>query len=108
MKNKAIVVLSTCPDPETARGLAADLVENGLAACVNIVPGIQSVYRWQGDIEQDSEVLIIIKSVERRWQDLHRGIRSAHPYETPEIVGLPVQQVNPDYLDWVEKSCSLK
>jgi periplasmic divalent cation tolerance protein len=104
MKNKAIVVLSTCPDPETARGLAADLVENGLAACVNIVPGLTSVYRWEGRTEESPECLMFIKTTQESMARLRQRIVELHPYELPEIVAVPVVDGLPAYLDWVTGS----
>ena len=106
MKSKAIVVLSTCPDPETARGLAADLVENGLAACVNIVPGLTSVYRWEGRTEESPECLMLIKTTPEGMARLRQRIVDLHPYELPEIVAVPVVDGLPAYLDWVTGSVS--
>jgi periplasmic divalent cation tolerance protein len=104
MKNKTIVVLSTCPDPETARGLAAELVDNGLAACVNIVPGLTSVYRWEGRTEESPECLMLIKTTREGMARLQERIVELHPYELPEIVAVPVVDGLPAYLDWVASS----
>ena len=97
-------MLSTCPDPETARGLAADLVENRLAACVNIVPGLTSVYRWEGRTEESPECLMLIKTSEESVARLRDRIVELHPYELPEVVAVPVVDGLPAYLDWVTGS----
>ncbi|HIE54282.1 MAG TPA: divalent-cation tolerance protein CutA [Chromatiaceae bacterium] len=96
-----IVVLSTCPQ-ERAKEIAEALVEKGVAACVNVTPSIQSVYRWQGKLQWDEEALLVIKSNRNAWTSLERALRQLHPYEVPEIVALPVEQVSNNYLNWVE------
>lgn len=96
------VVLVTCPDEKTARHIAEELVGSGQAACVNIVPQIQSVYRWQGKIESDQELLLIIKTVESSWPSLKATVSRLHPYDVPEIISLPVQQGSEAYLKWME------
>ena len=95
------LVLSTCPDRETAERIAAILVEQRLAACVNIVPGLTSVYRWQGRIEKDPELLLLIKTEADRFEALARTLRDHHPYELPEVVAVTLSNGSADYLNWI-------
>ena len=95
------LMLCTCPDQETALGLAESLVSERLAACVSLVPGLTSVYRWEGQIQRDSEVLLLIKTLEERVGALGARLRQLHPYEVPEIIALPVTEGLNDYLSWV-------
>lgn len=99
--SEMLVILCTCPDEATASKLAGSLVEERLAACVNILPAIRSIYFWQGKICDDAEVMIVIKSLESRYQELESWLLEHHPYDTPEIVALPVTDVSGDYLGWV-------
>jgi len=96
-----IVVFCTCPDQVTAQKIAYNLMENRLAACVNIVPGLTSVYTWQGKICQDAEVLLIIKTKQSCWDSLQQKIRELHPYEAPEIIDLPIIKGDKTYLQWI-------
>jgi len=101
---EARVVLCTVPDNGTAEKLARQLVEEGLAACCNIVPGLKSVYRWQGKIEQDDEQLLIIKTTAAVYDALQAQIVRLHPYETPEILSLRVDRGLQEYLMWMEQN----
>jgi periplasmic divalent cation tolerance protein len=98
---QVLVVLCACPDAPTARRLACGLVEQGLAACVNILPEIRSIYRWQGETRDEAETLLIAKTTARAWGGLENWLREHHPYEVPEVLALPVQAGASDYLDWV-------
>ena len=98
------LVLSTCPDPESAEALARRLVEGRLAACVNIVPGVRSVYNWGGNLEVSAEQLLIIKTDEDRYSRLEATIVAQHPYEVPEVVCVATDRGLPAYLDWVSSS----
>jgi len=98
-----LVVLCTVPKVETAQKIAHTLVHESLAACVNIVPGLTSVYRWEGQIEEDSELLLVIKTREERYLALEFRIQELHPY-VPEIIALPIQQRSRSYLDWLVES----
>ncbi|MDZ7751660.1 MAG: divalent-cation tolerance protein CutA [Gammaproteobacteria bacterium] len=98
---KPAIVLCTGPDEATARRLAGMLVESRLAACVNIVPGVRSVYEWQGRIEDDEEVLMVIKTDGGRFDDLCERLTQAHPYDVPEILKLDVDGGLPAYLEWM-------
>ncbi|MEA3638423.1 MAG: divalent-cation tolerance protein CutA [Lamprobacter sp.] len=93
----------TCPDTQTAQSLAQSLVSERLAACVNLVPGLVSVYRWQAKIETDTEVLLIIKTTERQVAALAARIETLHPYEVPEVISHPITTGNKHYLDWVRQ-----
>jgi len=94
--------LCTCPDDKTAQELARSLVEARLAACVNILPAISSVYVWKGQIEQDEEVLLLIKTNEQRLGDLQAHILEKHPYELPEVIAVPVTEGLTGYLQWLD------
>ncbi len=96
-----LMVYCTCPDRETASGLGRDLVAGNLAACCNVVEGLTSVYRWQGKVEEDPEVLLIAKTTRERYPDLERSLKDNHPYELPEILAVPVTAGLQGYLDWV-------
>ena len=96
-----LLVFSTFPDEASAREAAGKLVEGGMAACVNILPGLTSVYRWQGKIEEAEEVPLLIKTSAARYAALEAAIRAAHPYELPEIVAVPATRGLPEYLAWV-------
>jgi len=97
----ALVVLCTCPDEATATGIATALLAAELAACVNCVPGIRSMYRWDGQIRDDTEVLLVIKTRAARYTALEATVREQHPYDLPEIIALPVVAGARDYLGWI-------
>lgn len=96
-----LVVLCTFPDTEKARDICTTLVTDGLAACANLLPGVESIYRWKGEIHNDSEVLAILKLPADGLSALEAKLRDLHPYEVPEIVALRPESVNPEYLAWV-------
>jgi len=98
---KHYLLLCTCPDDKTAREIAAQLVAEKLAACVNIVPGLTSVYEWKGQVESDPETLLLIKTAEDRRQALIERIPVLHPYEVPEVIAVPIEAGLPDYLNWI-------
>ena len=95
------VVLTTCGDPDTARRIASSLVEEGLAACVNILPAVWSVYMWEGEATRDEELLLLAKTDASRYAALERRLLELHPYELPEIIALPVAEGLESYLKWV-------
>jgi periplasmic divalent cation tolerance protein len=101
-----LVVLVTAPDLKTARKLAKAAVEARLAACVNIVPKIESHYRWKERVESSSETLMILKTTRTRIAALEKLILAKHPYDTPEFLVLPVSQGNGRYLDWLVANCA--
>lgn len=97
----ALLVLTNLPDGESAKALAAHLVEARLAACVNVLAPCHSVYRWQGQLETASEVPLLIKTTQERYAELEAALRARHPYELPEIVAVPITQGLAEYLAWV-------
>ncbi len=100
----AVVVLCTCGDEGEARRIARDLVESKLAACVNILPSVQSIYRWQGQVETAQEIPLLIKTASERFPELQQRIIHLHSYETPEIIALPVSMGSDKYLAWIKES----
>lgn len=96
-----LLVLTNVPDRPVAEKLAQTLVAQGLAACVNILAPCRSVYRWKGELQNDEEVPILIKTTTERYAALEAAIRANHPYELPEIVALPVERGLAAYLTWV-------
>ncbi|RMG32355.1 MAG: divalent-cation tolerance protein CutA [Methanobacteriota archaeon] len=98
---KPIVVLCTAGSEDEAHRLADALVEENLAACVNVVPGVMSFYRWKGVINRDQEWLLIIKSTGEAYQALEKKIKTIHSYTVPEIIALPIISGSEDYLKWV-------
>lgn len=105
--SKAVqIILCTCPDHQTAETIARLLVERNLAACVNILPGLTSYYRWQGQIESAQELLLLIKTNSGRYPAVETAILENHPYELPEIIAIPVDQGLPDYLHWIDSCLS--
>ncbi len=98
---EVIVSFCTCPNKEEADKIARLLVENKLAACVNILPNLTSVYSWQGQIETSHEHLLIIKSLMQSYELMQTMIREHHPYEVPEIIAVPVEKGLPDYINWI-------
>ncbi len=105
MEKSPIVVLITVPREEVAIKIATILLEEKAAACVNIVPGVRSLYTWQGKVSDDQELLLICKSrVELFETRLVPAVKSVHPYELPEIVALPIVAGSPEYLDWIDES----
>jgi periplasmic divalent cation tolerance protein len=98
------IIFCTCPDNSTAEKIARLLVENQLAACVNIVPGITSIYAWEGRIESAQEHLLIIKASSLNYPAIETAISQHHPYQLPEIIAMPVERGLPEYLNWIE-SC---
>ena len=99
-----ILILSTTDSPDLAQKIAHALVEAREAACVNIVPGIRSIYRWQGRICDQGETLLLIKSSAERFEAVRATIRRLHSYEVPEIIAVPITSGDPDYIAWMESS----
>jgi periplasmic divalent cation tolerance protein len=96
-----LLCLSTCPDAETAARIARALVEERLAACVNRLPGVQSVYRWEGRVVEEAEVLLVIKTNRERFAALRGRLIELHPHEVPELVALEIRDGYGPYLDWI-------
>jgi len=99
-----IIVYCTVPSSETGRKIADDLVNGRYAACVNILPGITSVYRWKGDVCSDNEILLIIKSRKALFPEIQERIRALHPYELPEIISCELSDGSEPYLKWISDS----
>ncbi len=107
--NPLILVLITAPSKEIATNLAQGLLEEKLAACVNIVSEISSLYWWEGQIQADTEVLLLVKTRQQGFQErLIPFIQKHHPYQVPEILALPILDGNQAYLDWMLKETSLQ
>jgi periplasmic divalent cation tolerance protein len=106
MGAEPLVVLCTCPDEATATRIARTLVQERLAACANALPGVVSIYRWQGELQEDREVLLLIKSNAGAWVALEARIRELHPYELPEVVAVPIERGSATYLSWLQSASS--
>ena len=104
MHNNPQIVLCTVPDRDTAEDIANILIAENLAACVNIIPGITSVYRWEDRIEQAEELILVIKTGGDAYRALQAKISDLHPYELPEIIAVPIQDGLPAYLNWLTQS----
>ena len=102
----AQLALCTCPDADSARALAHALVDARLAACVSRVPGIVSVYAWQGRIEEDTEVLLLIKTTSEHFAALRERVVALHPYDVPELIALDIGDGLPAYLQWLQQATS--
>lgn len=98
---QVLLVLTNVPDEATAGTMARTLVEQRLAACVNILPGVRSVYQWQGAVDEATEITLLMKTTRQRYADLEAAIQLAHPYDLPEIIALPLDGGLPSYLEWV-------
>jgi len=95
--------MCTCPDGDSATAIARHLVERGLAACVNMVAPVRSVYRWRGEVTEDSETLMLIKTTESRYDELEQAIIANHPYELPEVIAVPIERGFKQYLQWINE-----
>lgn len=104
MESQPLVVYCTCPDQTVAERIAETVVRERLAACANIVPGLISIYRWQGQVQRAVELLLIMKTREVVYWLLETRIRELHPYDVPEIVALPIQAGSATYLDWLAEN----
>jgi len=104
MSTEHLLVLTTCPDRVTASRIATALLEEKLAACVNEVSGIRSHYQWQGRIEHDDEVLMLVKTTAAAYERAEALIREHHPYELPEVIAVPLSAGSEAYLQWITES----
>lgn len=100
------LVLTTCGSQDEARRIATDLIAQRLAACVNIVPQIESVYRWKGKVESATEWLLLIKTTAGRFERLREAIRTLHSYEVPECIAIGIEEGSSEYLEWIGSSAS--
>jgi periplasmic divalent cation tolerance protein len=104
MTTEALLALSTAPDRGQALAIARTLIEERLAACVNVLPGARSLYRWQGAVVEDEECVLLIKTSRARWEALVARLKAIHPYQVPELIAFPVERGLPAYLAWVAES----
>jgi len=105
MSQEILLGISTFPDAETARKISNQLVAEKLAACANILPSVESIYRWKEKIESGNETLVFFKLSEDGQSAFQEKLRSLHPYEVPEIIFVPVSNGLPEYLGWVVENC---
>ena len=101
---EALEVHVTMPNADTARSIGRTLVEERLAACVNVVPGVVSIYSWKGALQEDEEALCLIKTSPHRFEQLRARIVQLHPYDVPEVMAFAVDDGSRDYLDWVQST----
>jgi periplasmic divalent cation tolerance protein len=106
--SRELIVFVTAPNSEEARRIANALVSEQLAACVNIVPSIESIYRWEGRVTSDSEALMIIKTTNERYAQVECRVKELHSYSTPEVVAIPIEQGSQEYLDWLRRSTEIE
>ena len=105
MPEKVLLALSAFPDRETAQRISNQLVTEKFTACANILPAVESIYRWKGKVESGNETLVFFKLSEDRQSDFQNKLRSLHPYEVPEIIFVPISGGLPEYLRWVAENC---
>jgi periplasmic divalent cation tolerance protein len=105
MVEKILLALSTFPDAETAHRISNQLVSERFAACANILPSVESIYRWKDKIESGNETLVLFKLSEDRQSAFRDKLRSLHPYDVPEIIFVPIASGLTDYLQWVSENC---
>lgn len=103
---QALLVLCSCPDQACAERLACELLQQQLAACVQIVPGLKSMFFWEQNLCQESEHLLVIKTLAEHWQALEAMLRQQHPYEVPEIIALQADAVSQPYQQWLQQTLS--
>ena len=103
-----VLILTTVPAVSRADTIARSLVDERLAACVNVIPGLTSIYRWQGEREEASECLLVIKTDETRYAELERRVLELHPYTVPEVLALPVERGAPAYMEWLKDSVAIE
>ena len=101
MPTPAIAILCTAPDAASAERIAGALVDEKLAACVNLVPGLSSTFRWEGKVQREPEVLLLIKTQRARFDAVCARVKALHPYTVPELIALPIDASTPDYLAWL-------
>ena len=100
--DKYIMVITTCPDMPAAEKIAGELVDKCLAACVQVIPGVKSFFRWQGEVDNAAEYLLLIKTVAEKYTEIEGIITALHSYEVPEIIAVPVTTGLRDYLTWID------
>ncbi len=105
-EDEVVILITTFPDQESAHRIGGHWVESRLAACVNLVPGVESLYRWEGKVETGAEILALVKTTRARLPELEASLRSLHPYELPELLVIPPTDGSSDYLGWVRNGVS--
>ena len=103
----ALIVFVTVPGAEDASRIGESLVSERLAACVNVVPGIESIYRWEGEVTRGAEWLLIIKTTSERFEEMERRVKALHVYTTPEVVAFKISRGSDDYLKWLREATTL-
>ena len=103
-ESDGLIILNTCPGSITAKNIATDLVANKLAACVQVIPAIQSYFRWVGKVDSKEEYLLVIKTTTACYREVEKSIQALHPYELPEIVAVPISTGLAGYLKWLNDS----
>ena len=98
-----LLVQTSCPDKESAVALAQEIIKKKVAACVNVLPEVTSFYEWKGDVKQDSEILLLIKTQKSRYLDLQAVICESHPYELPEVIAVTITDALPEFLSWIRE-----
>ncbi|MCP1338765.1 divalent-cation tolerance protein CutA [Idiomarina sp. M1R2S28] len=104
MTQQPQLILCTTDSSDSAKQLARSLLEKKLVACVNIVPNMTSIYSWQGELHEDQEWLLLIKSTAERFSDIKSAISAIHPYDSPELISINIEDGLPDYLTWIQDS----
>ncbi len=105
-EDACLVILITAPTREKAETLGEGLVEKGLAACVNVIPSVTSIYTWEGELCREQESLMLVKSTSSLFSRVTEYVRQNHEYEVPEVIALPIVNGLKEYIDWVRESCS--
>ena len=105
MAENALLVLSTFGTADEARRISRTLVEERLVACANLIPQVESIYRWKGEVETSAEIMVVFKTTTDRYDQVEDRIRELHPYEVPEIISIRLDAGLPAYLTWIDQSC---
>jgi len=103
MTTEILMVYCSCPNERVGTDMASALVEQGLAACINVLPGVTSIYKWHGEMKSGTEALLLIKCPAGKYQALEQAIIDRHPYELPEIIAVSIEAGLPAYLDWIRE-----
>ena len=103
MKDEYLLVMCTFPDAEEARQIGTQLVEMQAAACVNLIPQVESIYRWDGKVKNNAEVLALFKTTANNFPELQARIDQLHPYDVPEVIAVPIERGAPAFLSWISE-----
>jgi periplasmic divalent cation tolerance protein len=104
MSVNQLVILCTVPDRGSGERIARSLVQERLAGCVNLVPGVVSTFRWEGEVKEEQELLMIIKTAAGRFEAVREAIIKLHPYDIPEVIALPITEADPKYIAWLTEN----